>query len=380
MSKYVLPGLAVLGLGFAIFNVVNGAKPPKDATIYLEPPSRPEKVKSIAGAGLIEARQENIPIGANIPGVVTKMYVKIGDPVKVGTPLFRTDDRNLKAELKVREANLLYARAQLERLKASPQTQDIPTAQAAVDEARARLFDSEIIYKRTSQLFNQQVSPSSEFDRDRYAFQAAKAALARSEAELARIRTTWQKDIEVAQTQVEQAQSQVAMVNSDLDRCTVQSFVDGEVLQVNVRLGQFAAAVWKEPLLVLGDVKTLNVRVDIDEQDVPFFDKDAEAVATLKGRPGYKFALKEIVKIEPYVIPKKSLTGDNSERVDTRVLQVVYALPRETDIPLYVGEQMDVYLKAATLTEEQEGRLKAGPGVQKPFDDSPKDASPTRAK
>ncbi|MBV8383695.1 MAG: hypothetical protein JOZ63_13890, partial [Planctomycetaceae bacterium] len=40
-------------------------------------------------------------------------------------------------------------------------------------------------------------------------------------------------------------------------------------------------------------------------------------------------------------------TGSNSERVDTRVLQVVYALPDERPIDVHVGQQMDVYLKAA---------------------------------
>ena len=44
------------------------------------------------------------------------------------------------------------------------------------------------------------------------------------------------------------------------------------------------------------------------------------------------------------MIPKKSLTGDNTERVDTRVLQVIYALPDQRPIPVYVGQQMDVFL------------------------------------
>src|SRR5207302_2058459 len=78
------------------------------------------------------------------------------------------------------------------------------------------------------------------------------------------------------------------------------------------------------------------------------FAPHARAVATLKGRPQVRFPL-EFVKVEPYVIPKKSLTGDNSERVDTRVLQVIYALPDDRKIHLYVGQQMDVYLQAASL-------------------------------
>ncbi len=96
-------------------------------------------------------------------------------------------------------------------------------------------------------------------------------------------------------------------------------------------------------MVVLGDVNRLHVRVDIDENDLPRFLKTAKAQAHLKGRPEPQFHL-DFVKVEPYVIPKKSLTGDNSERVDTRVLQVIYALPDHRTTKLYVGQQMDVFL------------------------------------
>jgi hypothetical protein len=43
-------------------------------------------------------------------------------------------------------------------------------------------------------------------------------------------------------------------------------------------------------------------------------------------------------------VPKKNLTGEATERVDTRVLQAVYALP--PGAPLYPGQQMDVSIQA----------------------------------
>ncbi len=49
------------------------------------------------------------------------------------------------------------------------------------------------------------------------------------------------------------------------------------------------------------------------------------------------------MRVDPYVIPKKSVTGDNTERVDTRVLQVIYALDA-SNLPIYVGQQMDVFI------------------------------------
>src|SRR5581483_6299094 len=112
------------------------------------------------------------------------------------------------------------------------------------------------------------------------------------------------------------------------------------VLHVRLRAADSASLARREPMIILGDVNRLHVRVDIDENDVPYFEQGAPAVATLKGRPHVRFPL-EYVKIEPYVTPKKSLTGDNSERVDTRVLQAIYALPDKRPFQVYVGQQMD---------------------------------------
>jgi multidrug resistance efflux pump len=347
IPKYVLPALAVMGVMFAIGTVLLGWPPPPESRPLTEPPHRPTQFTTIAGAGLIEARRENIPIGAAVPGVVWEVFVKIGDQVKAGDPLFRLDDRELQAQLKVRGAALAAAQAQLHRALAAPRAEDVPPAQAAVEEAKAKLDDAESAMARTEKLFNRQMAPASDFDKDRFAYFSARAALARAVADLEKIKAgSWKEDIEVARAAVQQAESELESIRIMLDRLTVRALADGEVLQVNVRPGQFAALAWREPMIVLGDVNRLHVRVDIDENDLPLFATHARAVATLKGRPNIRFPL-EFVKVEPYVIPKKSLTGDNSERVDTRVLQVIYALPDERPIQLYVGQQMDVYLQAA---------------------------------
>jgi hypothetical protein len=64
----------------------------------------------------------------------------------------------------------------------------------------------------------------------------------------------------------------------------------------------------------------------------------------LRGNREIKTPLK-FVRFEPFVSPKTSLTGDTTERVDTRVLQVIYSFERG-DLPIYVGQQMDVFIEA----------------------------------
>ena len=366
--KYVLPILAVAGLVFAVNRVVEARRPGPTAEPIVEPPTRPDSVKMIAGSGLVEARRENIPIGVNIPGVVTEVFVKKGEKVKVGAPLFRTDDREFKSMLAVREAELASSQAQLHKLIASPRPEDIPPAKAAAQEAEARMADAEAALARTERLFQRQMIAASDYDKDRYAYYAAKATYAKAKADLEKILAgSWKEDIEIARAAVQLARSQVESIKTSLERLIVRAPMDGEVLQLNVRLGQFAAMTWKEPMIVLGDSKRLHVRIDIDEPELLYFSKGAEAIATLKGRPNIRFPLK-FVYVEPYVIPKQSLTGNNSERVDQRVLQVIYELPDDRPLDVYIGQQVDVYMKAATISKSIDSDMGLGNG-KLPFED-----------
>src|ERR1700722_15255719 len=135
VTKILLPILALVGLTFAIFRVHAAAQPEPLSQPIIAPPTRPGPVKMISGAGLVEARRENIPIGVNIPGVVTEVFVKKGEKVKAGAPLFRTDDRDFQAQLDVRRAELASSRAQLHKLVSAPRPEDIPPARASAAEA-----------------------------------------------------------------------------------------------------------------------------------------------------------------------------------------------------------------------------------------------------
>ena len=366
--RIVLPIIAALGIALAIKSVlpyrvgIEGGRPifasksPPPAKPRLPPPERPARfARSVHGMGLVESQRENIPIGTPAQGLVMEVFVDgrpgydpphkwVGDRVKKGEPLFRVDGRELEADLKVREAMLVAAEAQLHRLEGMPRAEDLPPARAALEETEARLLDAEAAFARSSQLFQRSMVAASDYDKDRFGRAAAKAALDRARADLEKLEAgAWKEDLLVQRAAVLQARSQLDSTRIMLDRLVVRAPVDGVVLQVNVRPGQIATLTWKEPMVVLGEVDRLHVRVDIDENDLPRFREGVAGVATLKGRTDPEFPL-TFVRIEPYVIPKKSLTGDNSERVDTRVLQVIYALPEHPPTKVYVGQQMDVFL------------------------------------
>ena len=97
-------------------------------------------------------------------------------------------------------------------------------------------------------------------------------------------------------------------------------------------------------MLLLGSVTPLHVRVDVDENEAWRIPAGAAATGYLRGRKEIETPL-TFVRFEPYVVPKKSLTGDSTERVDTRVLQVIFSFARG-DLPILVGQQMDVSIDA----------------------------------
>jgi hypothetical protein len=96
--------------------------------------------------------------------------------------------------------------------------------------------------------------------------------------------------------------------------------------------------------MVVGQVDPLAVRVDIDENDAWRVEQGRPASAVLRGNTSIGFHL-TFVRFEPYVIPKRSLTGESSERVDTRVLQAIYSFKRES-LPIYVGQLVDVFIES----------------------------------
>ncbi len=342
--RFVLPLVAVALLIFAVKHVFDTRKVDVAVAPPIQPPSAPF-MNTVAGNGVIEAQTENIAVGSSLPGLVVEVFAKEGDKVKAGTPLFRLDDRQLRSELAVRQANVAAAKADLRRLEDQPRPEEIPVQEAMVSEAQANLTQMADVLRRTQDLIARHVSTDQELTEAQQNYRAAEAKLTHAQAQLKLLKAgAWQPEKDIAKATVEQANSQLEQTKTELDRLVVRALVDGEVLQVNVRPGEFVGAPHNEPLMILGNVRNMHVRVDIDEHDIPRFSPGQPALAMLKGNPQIRFPL-TYVKTEPYVVPKKSLTGANTERVDTRVLQVIYSFD-PTNKPVYVGQQVEVFIDA----------------------------------
>jgi HlyD family secretion protein len=346
LAKYLLP-LAALGLVvFAVSFLIHSQQPIPQLPPPIEPARNPFPT-TVAGAGVVEPETENIAVGSPVAGVVVEVNAKVGKRVKAGDPLFRLDDRKQKAELEIRKAMLADAQSQLDKLRAMPRPEELPQSEARVRETEADDQNMQQQLARAEKLAGTGAMTEEEiFDRKQLALQS-RERYNRAVADFNLLKAgAWEPDIKVAQAAADHTRAQIVQTQTDLDELVIRALVDGEVLQVNVRPGEFVGAPANQALVVLGSTTQLNVRVDIDEYDIPRFLQDAPARATLKGHSDGFFPLK-FVRVEPYVVPKKSLTGDNTERVDTRVLQVIYAIDTQGK-RLFVGQQLDVFIDAGT--------------------------------
>jgi len=278
------------------------------------PPAKPFK-QSVAATGILEALSDNVAIGVPLPGLVTEVLVKVNDRVEKDQPLLKLDDRDL-------EADKLSNQAQ----------QQISRAQITVSEAQLAKLESQL--QRLSAVTDRRAVSQDELENSRQDVAVSKAQLVAAKAQLT------------------VSENALKRINLLIERLTIRAPRVGMIIQVNVRAGEYAATSPKTPAMILGETDKLQVRADIDEQNATRIRAGQAAFAYLKGDPTITFPL-EFVRIEPYVIPKVSLTGSSTERVDTRVLQIIYSLTRPTDPPLYVGQQVDVFIEAPDRHKKQ---------------------------
>jgi len=345
VRKYVIPVLAVAGLALAV-HTVRSENQERPVPAPVAEPAKSPFTNSVAGSGIIEASTENIEIGTHLPGIITKMYVEAGDKVKAGDPLFLIEDRTARAELAVRKTNLEVARQALSRLEQLPRVEDVPPLEARVAQAQTLLDDAKDTLVRWESVTDMRAIVAEDLSRRRFAVQAAETRLVDARAQLDQLKAgAWKPEVDVAKAQVDAAQALVDSTATEIERHTVRAPVDGEILQCNARVGEFAqAGALDTPLILLGNTDTLHVRVDVDENDAWRVRPGAKARASLRGNASL-FTDVTFVRIEPYVVPKRSLTGESSERVDTRVLQVLYSFPRAA-LNAYVGQLVDINIES----------------------------------
>lgn len=306
-TQYILPAVALVGIGFAIWHTTAQVPPSTLVAPRIAPAGQPEG-DSVSGSGVVEPASELIEIGTQVSGIVISVNVKVGQEVTRGDVLFTVDDRDARAQIALASAGVALAETRLSQAR-------VDAADKAADYARYRSLDDPL------------ARSGEELSRRKFAAASLASAVEVRSAELAQARASMSE----AQTQLRLHQT-VAPIS-------------GTILQMRARPGQAAVADGNgDPLVTMGQTHPLHVRLDIDETDVARVDIGAPALVNPRGLATQRVRA-EFVRAEPLILPKRSLTNSATERVDVRVLQLIYRLP---DAPggFFSGQQVDAFVPA----------------------------------
>lgn len=344
----ILPIIAIVGIGLACYTVYKQSRPAPNAPPSGQPTKSPFSNR-VAGSGLVEPATEIMNIGTSISCIVQSVQVIEGQLVKKGAVLFTLDQRDFVAQLAAAKAKCDVANRKVEQLKSMPRIEDVDRAKSIVAQRQSALDDATLRLERLNAVEDQTAISANERPTRMFEINLTTSRLAEAKAELAKImKGTYPEDLAVAVADAKVSEAEVQMLQTDIDQSQVKSPIDGTVLRVNIRPGEFAmAGAMRDGLVVVGQLTPLHIRVDVDELDAWRFDPKGKAVAVLRGGKIVEFPI-EYVRTIPVVIPKRTLTGENSERIDTRVMEIIYRFTQDNPQVL-PGQLLDVYIDSGSI-------------------------------
>jgi HlyD family secretion protein len=358
MKNKIIFIFATVGIlaGIATAYVFAIKKPPLPPVF--DPASNPY-VSGIYSEGIVESAQssgENINMYPEVAGTVKEILVSEGEQVKAGQPLVRIDDSIQRATAEQQGSQAQAARAVLEELKAEPRNEnlEVTKAQVASADASLKMASDTLVKDRAAYEMDPRSVSKDTLDSAINAAAVAKANLlvAQKQYELTKA-GAWIYDIQNQERQLRALEKAFAASSALLGKYTLRAPRDGTVLSINTIVGNYASPQGSydaytqgtDPVIVIGSSATsLHVRCYVDEILVPRLPAPStmKAQMTVRGT-NVKIPL-QFVRVQPYVSPKIELSDQRQERVDVRVLPVIFKIDKPQNVNLYPGELVDVYI------------------------------------
>lgn len=355
MTRWITIIFAIIGIALATWAVSTAKETPPSLPPVREPSINPFG-RGVASLGFVEPLSRSIEISSPQPGLVERVNVEVGQVVKRGDELFKLESTSLAAEAIEARAAVEAAGAELQRLQSLPRAEDLPPLQAAVSRAKATLAERTELLQRTISVRGQNAANDWDSIRERLAVDVAAADVERAEAELLRTSAGASKEeIAVAQSRVAREQAKLSSLAMMTERQSVKAPSAGTIVRRNIEPGEYTDTT--RAAMVLADLEHLAIRAQVDEEDIGLLQKAAAGKATFaisaktRGSVVQSFPL-TLVRIEPFARPKNNLSGSSSERVDTRVVDVVLAIATPPEFALLPGQAVDVYFDTGSVEKK----------------------------
>lgn len=358
MRNRILFFVSGAGLVLALVSAYIFARQPKPQPPLFNPAANPY-ANGIYCEGLIESDQpqgENINIYPEVTGPITQVMAGEGRKVRRGEPLLTIDDSVQRAIAGQQRSQADAARAMFAELKAQPRPETLAVALAQVQNAQATLknaADALTKQQRSYDLEPRSVSLDA-LDNARNAEKVAATNLevVQRQYELTRA-GAWIYDIQNQQRQYTALSKAYAASAALLAKYTIRAPADGVVLAVQTGVGSYVSPQGAydsytqgyDPLIVMATSQShLAVRAYIDEILIHRLPDTGRIKAEMFIRGTDTHVPLTFARIQPYVTPKIELSDERQERVDVRVLPVIFRFENSSGLNLYPGQLVDVYV------------------------------------
>lgn len=358
MKIKLLYVLAVTGCVTGIYSAYLFSRQPHAQPPVFNPSPNPYAA-GIYANGIVESYQsqgQDVTINPEVSGPITAILVNEGAFVHKGDPLLTIDDKVQRATMEQQRSQADAAETVLQSLKAQPRKETLEVAAAQVENAQAALKNAQD--QLTKQERSYGIDPHSvskdTLDNARNAQKIAETNLevVRKQYDLTKA-GAWVYDIRAQERQRDALLKSLGASQAMLDKYTILAPLDGIVLSVQGAVGSYVSPQGGyntytqgfSPLIVMGTPQDrLSVRTYVDEVLIHRLPDSSRIVAQMSVRgTDIKIPL-TFERIQPYVSPKIELADQRQERVDVRVLPVIFHFDKPKDVSLYPGQIVDVYI------------------------------------
>jgi HlyD family secretion protein len=358
MRNKIIFSMVVVGALGALGSAYVYAVPSKALAPVFTPAADPY-AQGIYANGIVESSQsngENTNIYPEVAGSVVRVLVTEGQAVPQSTPLVQIDDSIQRATAEQQRSQAEAAQALLGELRAQPRKENLDVARAQVEMAQASLKMAQDTLDKQQSSFALDPESVSKDVLDN-AVNAQKVAKANLEVVTRQYELTkagaWAFDIQNQEKQAEALAKSYAASSALLAKYTLKAPADGVVMSINVTVGSYVAPQGAydtytqgfDPVVVMSTAKgMLDVRCYIDEILIPRLPPADKLQAQMVIRGTTTKIPLEFVRLQPYVSPKIELSNERQEKVDLRVLPVIFRFQPPPGVQVFPGEMVDVYI------------------------------------
>ena len=298
----------------------------------------------IAGPGRVEPYSEDIKIGSELSGRLKLVIAEEGDVIRRGQVLAELENADYRAQVDSAKANVVAKQAVLRKVINGARRQERDEAWSSVNEAKAVMENAVSELHRRQELFSAGVVSREELDRYGREADVAKAKYEAAVQQHALVDDhAREEDRSLAEADVQLAQAQLDEAQARYQKTFIRSPIDGSVLRKHHRSGESVSnsSTVPDPILTIGDRKTLRVRVDVDETDVSKVQVGQKAYVTADAFGKQKF-WGHVVRVGQQLGPKNVRTDEPTEKVDTKILETLVELDPGSQLP--DGLRVDAFI------------------------------------